>query len=129
MRFRGVFEHAFTGISITDFAGRHVSCNPAYEAMLGARAEGLAGTLLTDSIHPEDREANRAEVARLIAGEIDAFEIEHRYLHTSGETIWARKRVSLLRDARNRPTHVIALVTDMTDQKRHEARQQLSCAN
>jgi PAS domain-containing protein len=34
-RFRGIFEHAATGISITDLEYRSLTCNPAYAAMLG----------------------------------------------------------------------------------------------
>ena len=124
-RFRGVFENAATGVAIKDLDGRFVSCNPAYAAMVGYPAEALVGLPFSDLVHPEDRPANLAEIARLVAGEIPAFETENRYLHRDGAIVWVRKHASLLRDARGRPTHIIALVTDTSERKRHEARQQV----
>ena len=124
-RFRGVFENAATGISIADLDGRYVSCNPAYAAMVGYPAQDLVGRSFSELLHPEDRPEKLANMERLLAGEIAAFEVENRYLQKSGEPLWARKHVSLLRDARGRPSHVITLVTDMSAHKRHEARQQM----
>ena len=124
-RFRGVFENAATGISIADLDGRYVSCNPAYAAMVGRRAEDLVGRSFAEFLHPEDRPEKIAEMAKLVAGERSAFEIDNRYLRENGEVLWARKHVSLLRDARGRPSHVITLVTDMSEHKRHEAQQQV----
>ncbi len=40
-RFRGIFEHAGTGIAILDLEGRFQSCNPAYSSMLGYSEEEL----------------------------------------------------------------------------------------
>ena len=39
-RFRGIFEHAATGIAITDLKGRFQSCNRAYSKMLGGPVPG-----------------------------------------------------------------------------------------
>src|SRR5262249_49551415 len=37
-----------------------------------------------------------------------------------GHVLWGNRYVSLLRDAADRPTHTVALVTDITERKRHE---------
>jgi PAS domain S-box-containing protein len=124
-RFRGVFEHAATGIAIAGLDGRYVSCNPAYAAMAGLPAEDLIGRKVFEFLHPEDRAASLSQNAKLLAGEMFAFEVAIRYLRENGDILWARKHVSLLRDARGRPTHIIVLVADMSEQKRHEARLQL----
>src|SRR5215468_9188424 len=54
--------------------------------------------------------------------EIPSFEIVIRYLRKDGKSSWADKYVSLLRDAAGKPTHFIALVTDITDRKGQEHR-------
>ncbi len=119
-RFRGIFEHAGTGIAILDLEGRFQSCNPAYSSMLGYSEEELQALLFQDLVHPEDLDANMAENRRLLVQEIPAFEIVNRYVRRDGKPIWVHKHISLLRDAAGTPTNLIALVTDMTDRQRHE---------
>ena len=119
-RFRGIFEHAATGIAIKDLRGRFLHCNPAYELMLGYPESELRALAYVDVVHPEDREANLAEVARLIDGDVPSFEVLSRYVRKTGETRWVQKFVSLLRDGEGRPNTIVALVTDMTERKRYE---------
>lgn len=119
-RFRGIFENAATGIAIKDLRGRFLHCNPAYESMLGYPESELRALAYVDVIHREDREANLAEVARLIEGVVPSFEVLSRYVRKTGETRWVQKFVSLLRDGEGHPNRIVALVTDMTERKRYE---------
>jgi PAS domain S-box-containing protein len=119
-RFRGIFEHAATGITILDLKGWFESCNPAYSAMSGFSEDELRGLNFLDLVHPDDREANLAENRRLLAQEIPSFGISNRMVRKDGKLIWRYKYVSLLRNAAGTPASVIALVTDITERKRHE---------
>jgi PAS domain S-box-containing protein len=121
-RFRGIFEHAATGIAITDLEGRFQSCNPAFSAMLGYSEEELRGLNSADIQHPDDRNANAEEVRQLVEEKIPSFEIVNRYLGKDGRFIWVHKYVSLLRDASGRPTNRIGLITDITERKHQEDR-------
>jgi PAS domain S-box-containing protein len=119
-RFRTVFEHAATGIAITNLDGDFERCNPAYCALLGYTQEDLHRIAFPSLVHPDDRAANMAEFRRLLGGELPFFEIENRYIHKSGALVWVRKWVSLLPDAAGRPAHVVALVSDTTERRRVE---------
>ena len=119
-RFRGIFKHAATGISITDLEYRFQSRNPAYTAMLGYTEEELRAASFPDLVHPEDRELNLNALRRLVAQEIPWFEVVNRYVAKDGKPIWVNKHVSLLRDAGGAPTRLIALVTDISERKRQE---------
>ncbi|MGO9458509.1 MAG: PAS domain S-box protein [Rhodomicrobium sp.] len=119
-RFRGIYEHAGTGISVTDMEGRVLSCNPAFAAILGYSEAELRQLNFRDLIHPEDCDANMEEIRRLIAEEIPSFEIVNRYIAKGGKPIWVHKHISLLRDAAGRPTNITALVSNMTERKRYE---------
>src|SRR5262249_13265567 len=101
-RFRGVYEHAGTGIAITDLEGRFQYCNPAFSKMLGYSEEELRELNSADIQHPDDRNTNRDEVRRLVDEKIPSFEIMNRYLGKDGRSIWVHKYVSLLRDASGR---------------------------
>ena len=119
-RFRGIFENAPIGISISDIGGNFVQCNPAYERILGYSAEELRNAPFATIVHPDDRPANLAEVKRLVGQEVPFFEIANRSVHKSGRSVWVHKFVLLLRDRLGTPVNIVALVTDMTERKRDE---------
>lgn len=119
-RFRGIFENAPTGISISDIGGNFVQCNPAYERILGYSMAELRDASFTMLVHPEDRAANLAEMERLVRQEIPYFEIFNRSLHKSGRVVWVHKFVLLLRDRQGQPVNIVALLTDMTERKQQE---------
>jgi PAS domain S-box-containing protein len=115
-----IYQQVATGIAITDWQGVFQECNPAYCALLGYTEKELRTIDFVSLIHPEDREANLVQVRRLRVGEIPSFEIENRYIHKNGEPVWVRKFVSVLHGEEGEPTHLIALVTNVTERKRAE---------
>ncbi len=119
-RFRGMFEHAATGIAITSLDAHVQLCNPAYSAMLGYSLEELKTIDFPALVHPEDIDENIAQIQKLLALEIPSFETVNRYVTRSGKPIWVHKHVSLLKNAAGKPTSMIALVTDITERKRYE---------
>lgn len=119
-RFRGIFENAPTGISISDIGGNFVQCNPAYERILGYSFDELRNVPFSSVVHPDDRAANVAEMERLVRREVPYFEIFNRSVHKSGRTVWVHKFVLLLKERHGTPVSIVALVTDMTERKRQE---------
>jgi PAS domain S-box-containing protein len=119
-RFRGIYEHAGTGIAIADMQGRFQSCNPAYTAMLGYSEDELRRIDFSRLIHPEDRGENLEQVRRLTAREISSFELTNRYIGKDNKIIWVHKRISLIPETQGSAGHFFALVTDITERKRHE---------
>jgi PAS domain S-box-containing protein len=119
-RFRGIFEHAGTGIAITDLEGRFQSCNPAYSTMLGYSKEELRELTVADIQHPDDRAATIEEVRQLTEEKIPSFEIVSCLLGKDGRSIWVHKYVSVLRDDSGRFTNVLVLVTNITERKRQD---------
>lgn len=119
-RFRGLFEHAAEGIAIVDFEGWFQRCNQAYCAMVGYTAEELSTMKFSALIYPEDLSHNVKLVRQLTDGEIPFFEVTNRYIRKSGQSAWVSKRVSILRNDKGEPTHMLAIVTDVTDRKQAE---------
>jgi PAS domain S-box-containing protein len=70
--------------------------------------------------HLEDFARQQALVAKLNAGEIDAFTMDKRYIHREGEVVWVRLLRRMFRDTEGRQTELNALV-DITELKRHAA--------
>jgi PAS domain S-box-containing protein len=95
-------------------------CNPAYCDLLGYTEEELRSIDFVSLVHPDDREANLAQIRRLQAGEISSFDIENRYIHKDGAPMWVHKFVSVLLGGNGEPAHLIALVTKTTGRTRAE---------
>jgi PAS domain S-box-containing protein len=120
VRFRNVFKNAATGIAIADWQGNLQQCNKAYSTMLGYTEEELGQKNYASLVHPDDREANLVEIRRLQAAEIPHYEVENRYVHKDGKTVWVHKFISVLPDETGQSSHMMTLVTDFTERKRSE---------
>lgn len=85
---------------------------------LDAMAPGLQESL----IHPDDLPGVERSLERIRASTADeSFESEYRMRDSSGRWRWLRSRdVAFARDAAGRPTHVLGVAKDVTDQKEVE---------
>ena len=102
-RFRSVVRHAALGVAITDGEGRFQECNPAFCRIVGYDHDELLSLTFAEIVHPDDRDANLAQLQRLQAGVVPSFEIENRYLRGDGTAVWVHKHVSVVPDAAGRP--------------------------
>ena len=117
-KFRTIFEQAPLGIALLDGRnGQFLDVNPGLERILGRTWAELADLGWEALTHPEDLPAERAQVARLMAGEIDGFQLEKRYLRPDGALVWGNLIVATvaLKDE-DRKLH-LALVKDITQRK------------
>ncbi len=128
MRTQDPYETAFLitplGMSIIS-PGRHMlQVNPALCRILGRSAEDLLGMHADEFTHPDDLGVHTQQHARLLAGEIDDYEVEKRYLRPDGAVVWAALHVAAVRDEQGRAISLVSQVHDITDQV--AAREQLS---
>ena len=121
LRWRAVFEHSVVGVSVTDKQGKFIATNRAYQEMLGYSEQELATKSYMDLTLEEDRPASAAMAAQNWAGQLSRFQLAKRYLRKDGQTIWVRVTVSRS-GAGETPEIGMAMVEDITEQKRAEAR-------
>jgi PAS domain S-box-containing protein len=89
--------------------------------MLGYSKDELEGVELARLTHPDNVKDDAHLYEELMAGERAFYRIEGRYLRKDGEPIHVNLTVSMVRPARDRPRFAIALVEDVTEQKRTQA--------
>lgn len=120
-RFRSAFDDVAVGMSLADpESKRYLRVNPALCEMLGYPEEELLRMTFLDFTHPEDREDTSDYVRRMIAGEIDSYRHEKRYVRADGRVMWASTNVSVVCDAEGRPLYFVAQVQDITERKQAE---------
>jgi len=119
-RFRATFNQAAVGLAHVSLDGRYVLVNRKLCEILGYSAEELLQKTVWDISHPEDREATTLDRKRLLAGEIDTFSVEKRYLHMNGSTVWMNLVVSQVRNTAGKPEYDVAAYEDVTQRKSFE---------
>jgi diguanylate cyclase (GGDEF)-like protein/PAS domain S-box-containing protein len=120
-RFRQTFELAGSGMAHVGLDGRFVRVNRRLCEILGYTYEELVGRSVKDISHPEDRDATDAERKRLYAGEVEAVEVQKRYLRRDGGVVWIDLTIALARDMEGKPLHEISILEDVTQKKASEA--------
>lgn len=115
-----IFDDAPIGMAVVTLDGRWERVNQALCRMMGYEEPELMARSLSDLTHPDDAEKDTAQHQRLLAGEIDAYQLEQRYVTGAGTMAWAMVSVSLLRDAEGRPERLIKQIEDVSERKRAE---------
>ncbi len=119
-RFRSAFEFAPIGIALVDPTGRWLKVNRSLCELVGYDEPELLATDFQTLTHPDDLTADLALVRRTLAGEIQTYQMEKRYFHKSGRTVYALLSVSLVRDATAAPLYFISQIKDITQRKEAE---------
>ncbi|OKH22622.1 hypothetical protein NIES593_12590 [Hydrococcus rivularis NIES-593] len=119
--FYNAFEYAAIGMALVALDGRWLKVNRALCEIVGYSQEELLATSFQAITHPEDLESSIAYMRQLLAGEINTYQIEKRYLHRQGHTVWVLLSVSVVRDDRGQPLYFIAQIQDITARKQAEA--------
>ncbi|MBU4278441.1 MAG: PAS domain S-box protein [Proteobacteria bacterium] len=117
-RFRGVFDHTFLGITITDRKSRMIQVNPAWSRMLGYSPHQVEGLVMGDITHPDDREQSNALFHRLVAGELDHYRLEKRYLNSEGKPVWVDLAVSAVRGPSGELDKAVGVANDISERKK-----------
>jgi len=123
-RFRGLLDAAAIGFAIVQLDGQFSVVNRSMCEMFGYTETEMLAMNLEQITHPDDIETDLAMIERLRAGGIERFQVEKRFVHRSGETVWVVLAMSLVRDTTGEPSYAIAQITDIT--ARREAEQELA---
>jgi diguanylate cyclase (GGDEF)-like protein/PAS domain S-box-containing protein len=123
-KFRAMFTDAAIGIGIGDLQGNITDVNPALQQMFGYTREEFTRLHVSAMVHPEDAASVWQAYEELIRGERDHFRMEKRYFRSDGGEIWTHVTVSLVRDESGEPTYQVAMLEDISERRRLEAKLQ-----
>jgi PAS domain S-box-containing protein len=118
-RFRSIVDQSFCGVGEIDRAGRLLTVNDRFCRMLGYSREELLTRRIQDITHPDDLPRNLA-LLEVLVDRGTSFEIEKRYIHEDGSTVWVDVSVTAIRDPHGDVLSLIAVAVDITERKRTE---------
>jgi PAS domain S-box-containing protein len=119
-RFRATFHQAAVGVAHVGLDGRWLRVNERLSEIVGYPREELLGLTFQDITYPEDLEMDLDYVRRLLAGEIDTYSVEKRYLRKDGSLVWINLTASLMLAPAGEPVYFIAVIEDISERKRTE---------
>jgi PAS domain S-box-containing protein len=120
-RYRAVFERARVGLGRVSAEGRFLEINDRFCEILGRARDEVIGRSFEPFTHPDDLEADLANVERLRAGLVDSFTMEKRYLGRDGGDIWVSLTVVAVRAPDGSVAYYVPVVEDIRDRKAAEA--------
>ena len=123
-QFRHAMALAPIGMALVELDGRFREVNQSLARLVGYGETELMGLTFQQITHPEDLEADLDNIAALLDGSLDHYDMEKRYLTKAGEIVWVHLAVSMATDDRDRPAYFIAQIQDITDSR--AAKEQLT---
>ncbi len=124
-RLAATYEHAAIGISEIAPDGTFLRVNEAICAIAGySRAHLLANKLFTHT-HPDDTDADREGFRKQVAGELEFYSVEKRFIRKDGRVIWISVRSSPVRTVDGQLLYLVRVVQDISERKAAEQRQKL----
>lgn len=118
--FRLIFEQSPLGACLMTLDFSPLTLNNALCNILGYSKNELLKKRFTEFTHPDDLDMDMELRKQLVAGMIDDYNIEKRYIHLNGEIVWANVNVSAIKDQDNRLVKILVMVEDITRQKQIE---------
>ncbi|MCZ8518221.1 MULTISPECIES: PAS domain S-box protein [Paenibacillus] len=125
--FEHVYKNAPMGIALVTLDQRWVSVNPAVCRILGYTAEELR-TLTTADVELEPDDGHIVQgISDLLEGRTSSFQVDKKYVHKEGYTVWTSLHVSVIRDeSSGSPLFFMQQMIDITQSKLAEIKLQES---
>jgi PAS domain S-box-containing protein len=119
-RFRRYFELGLIGMAITSPAKDCLEVNDELCRILGYERSELLQQSWAEMTHPDDLAADVAQFNRIMAGEIDGYSMDKRWIRKDGQVIDTTMAARCLRRGDGSVDYFVGLVQDITVRKRAE---------
>ncbi|UJB72401.1 PAS domain S-box protein (plasmid) [Acaryochloris sp. 'Moss Beach'] len=120
-RFAGAFQHAAIGMALVSPEGHWLKVNASICDIVGYSESELLSLTFQDITHPDDLGTDLRYIKQLLAGEIDHYDLEKRYIHKQGHEVWILLSVSLLHKDDGQPLYFISQIQDINKRKQAES--------
>ena len=115
--FQATFDQAAVGIAHVSPDGGWLRVNNKLCQVVGYSREELLDKTFQQITHPEDLESDLEFLNKVLAGELDNYSMEKRYIKKDMSITWINLTVSLVRDPKGEPMYFISVVEDINERK------------
>jgi len=118
--FRAIFEQAAVGMARVAPDGRWLQVNQRLCEVVGYAPDELLALKFQDITHPDELDADFGYLLRALAGDMDTYSKEMRFVRKDQSIVWINFTVASVRDAAGAPAYSISVVEEITKRKRAE---------
>lgn len=120
-RYRALFDQSLAPLAFFDLDQHVIEANEAFASLLGAKAHQLSGRPLAELADEESCERDRVALASAVGSTSAGYELAaQRYRHATGRDLWVSVTVTVIRDGKGRPLHVVHLLDDVSGRRSQE---------
>jgi PAS domain S-box-containing protein len=120
-RFRSYFELGLIGMAITSPDKGCIEVNDELCRILGYERSELLQMTWAEITHPDDLARDVAQFDRVMAGEIDGYTLDKRWIRKEGRVIGTIMAAKCMRRIDGSVDYLVGLVLDTTERKQAEA--------
>jgi PAS domain S-box-containing protein/putative nucleotidyltransferase with HDIG domain len=121
-RFRSYFEQGLVGMAITLPSKCIAEMNDRMCEIVGHSREDLLASGWATITHPEDLGRDVTEFDRVMAGEIDGYSLDKRFIRKDGRIVYTTMSVRCMRKPDRSVDYFLALIQDISERKEAEAK-------
>jgi diguanylate cyclase (GGDEF)-like protein/PAS domain S-box-containing protein len=116
-RFRSYFDLPLHGIAITSPEKGWLQVNDRICSIMGYSRDEIFRMTWSEMTHPDDLAADIDQFNRVLAGQIDHYSMNKRFIRKDGMVVWTNLSVGCIRKSDGSVDHIIAMVEDITSVK------------
>lgn len=116
--FKAIFDNVGFGIALFDANRKTIKVNNALCQMLGYTEKELQELPTSGFSHPLDYERDQKLFQKIIDGKRNQYQMEKRYITKSGNVLYGRLSVSVVKKTAGKVEELVAFVEDITEQKK-----------
>ncbi|WP_413171477.1 PAS domain S-box protein [Anabaena azotica] len=116
-RFRSTFNQAAVGMAHVDTDGRWLLVNQKLCDIVGYSHAELLEKTFQDITYPDDLAIDMAYMQQMLAGEIQTYSMEKRYIRKDGSLVWIELTASLVWQAEGIPNYFISVINDISERQ------------
>lgn len=121
--FRTAMTSAPIGMALVATDGKWMRMNRQLCDLFGYSEEELSKMNFQEITHPEDLDSDLDYLRKTLAGEIESYSMEKRYLHKDGHVIYAKLHVALIRNESGEAPFFVSQIEDISKEKKLLQRQ------
>jgi len=116
-RFRAIFEQAAVGIAHVSLNGQLLEVNQKFCDIVGYTKEELLQKTFQEITYSDDLNENLKYINQILAGEIQTYSMEKRYICKDGSLVWINLTVSINNHIHNEQGYFISVIEDISERK------------
>ncbi|BFT74288.1 PAS domain S-box protein [Paenibacillus sp. P36] len=115
--FSQVFKYSPIGIALLSMQGKWLKVNASLCRITGYTESDFLDMTIQDILQMDDIDKTWDIRDQILDGKMDNFQMEKRFIHKNGYTVWVLLAINCMKDESGQPLYFITQIKDITERK------------